>query len=97
MTLAQIKKLIIGILKGWFINKKVLDKISEDDSGNLNYNGKSIANEIIYTDEEIMIAISEILNNLNDIPEDSIKEFDLVTKIYLNEKLENEYKLENLW
>ena len=71
MTLAQIKKLIIGILKGWFINKKVLDKISEDDSGNLNYNGKSIANEIIYTDEEIMIAISEILNNLNDIPEDS--------------------------
>ena len=33
MTLAQIKKLIIGILKGWFINKKVLDKISEDDSG----------------------------------------------------------------
>lgn len=32
-----------------------------------------------------------------DIPEDSIKELDLVTKIFLNEKLENEYKLESLW
>lgn len=32
-----------------------------------------------------------------DIPEDSIKELDLVTKIYLNEKLEKEYKIENLW
>ncbi|MBP3707889.1 MAG: DNA repair protein RecO [Clostridia bacterium] len=32
-----------------------------------------------------------------DIPEDAIKEFDLVTKIFLNEKLEKEYKLENLW
>lgn len=32
-----------------------------------------------------------------DIPEESIKELDLVTKIYMNEKLEKEYKLENLW
>ena len=32
-----------------------------------------------------------------DIPEESIKELDLVTKIYLNEKLEKEYKLENFW
>jgi hypothetical protein len=65
MTLAQIKTLIIGILKGWFLNKKILDKISEDESGNLNYNGKSIASETIYSDEEISIAISEILNDEN--------------------------------
>ena len=32
-----------------------------------------------------------------DIPEEAIKEFDLITKIYLNEKLEKEYKLENFW
>lgn len=32
-----------------------------------------------------------------DIPEESIKELDLITKIYLNEKLEKEYKLEDLW
>ena len=32
-----------------------------------------------------------------DIPEESIKELDLITKIYMNEKLEKEYKLESLW
>lgn len=32
-----------------------------------------------------------------DIPNESIKELDLVTRIYLNEKLEKEYRLENLW
>ena len=32
-----------------------------------------------------------------DIPEESIKELDLITKIYLNEKLEKEYKLEDIW
>ena len=32
-----------------------------------------------------------------EIPEEALKELDLVTKLYLNEKLEKEYKLENLW
>lgn len=32
-----------------------------------------------------------------EIPEESLKELDLITKIYLNEKLEKEYKLEELW
>ena len=32
-----------------------------------------------------------------DIPEDAIKELDLVTKIFLNEKLEKEYKLEKFF
>lgn len=66
MTLIQIKTLIIGILKGWFINKKILDKISEDELGNLNYNGKSIASEVIYSNEEVSVAILEILNDSND-------------------------------
>lgn len=32
-----------------------------------------------------------------DIPEESIKELDLLTKLYLNEKLEKEYKMEEFW
>ena len=32
-----------------------------------------------------------------NIPEDSIKELELVSKLYLNEKLEKEYKLEELF
>lgn len=32
-----------------------------------------------------------------EIPIDSIQELDLITKLYLNEKLEKEYKIEDLW
>ena len=32
-----------------------------------------------------------------NIPETAIKELEIVTKLYLNEKLEKEYKLENLF
>ncbi|MBP3503248.1 MAG: DNA repair protein RecO [Clostridia bacterium] len=32
-----------------------------------------------------------------DIPEESIKELDLLTKLYLNEKLEKEYRMEEFW
>ena len=32
-----------------------------------------------------------------NIPEDDKKELELIAKIYLNEKLEKEYKLENLF
>lgn len=32
-----------------------------------------------------------------EVPEESIKELDLISKIYLNEKLEKEYRLEELW
>lgn len=32
-----------------------------------------------------------------EIPDEAKKELDLITKIYLNEKLEKEYKLEELW
>ena len=42
MTLAQVKAFLIGVLKGWFTNKKVLDKFTEDSDGNLLYNGKQV-------------------------------------------------------
>ena len=32
-----------------------------------------------------------------EVPEESVKELDLISKIYLNEKLEKEYRLEELW
>lgn len=41
--LEQIRKMVVGILKGWFTNKKVLDKLSESDEGNLLYNGDMIS------------------------------------------------------
>ena len=44
MSLSQIKTLIIGVLRGWFSNKKTLDKFSESSDGKLLYDGKEIQN-----------------------------------------------------
>ena len=41
MTLAQIKKLITGVLKKWITNKSTLDKLSDAD-GKLTYDGQEI-------------------------------------------------------
>ena len=41
MTLAQIKTLIIGVLKRWFTNKSTVDKFA-DAEGKLTYNGSEI-------------------------------------------------------
>ena len=35
MNLAQVKKYVEGVLKGWFQNKKILDKLSPET--NVNY------------------------------------------------------------
>ena len=32
-----------------------------------------------------------------NVPEESIKELEIISKLYLNEKLEKEYKLEDLF
>lgn len=64
MTLEQIKTLIVGVLKGWFANKKVLDKFSESASGELQYEGATLGGET-YTDAEVTAAITDILNELN--------------------------------
>lgn len=42
MTLEQLKTYTVGVLKGWFSNKQVLDKLSESEDGNLLYNGNEI-------------------------------------------------------
>ena len=66
MTLAQIKTLIVGVLKGWFTNKKVLDKFSESADGKLLYNGNGISSGDTVEDSEVTTAITEILAELNN-------------------------------
>lgn len=66
MTLAQIKTLIVGVLKGWFTNKKVLDKFSESTDGKLLYNGNGISSGDTVEDSEVTTAITEILAELNN-------------------------------
>ena len=64
MTLTQVKAFLIGVLKGWFTNKKVLDKISESDTGVLTYDGKTIDSGSV-TDDDITTAITETVSELN--------------------------------
>lgn len=45
MNLTQVKTYVSGVLKGWFINKSTLDKLSENEDGNLLFNGEEIKSE----------------------------------------------------
>ena len=65
MTLAQIKTLITGVLKGWFTNKTTLDKFAESTDGKLTYNGTEVGGGTTYTDAEVEQAITDILSDLN--------------------------------
>lgn len=65
MTLAQVKTFIIGVLKGWFTNKKTLDKLSESENGELLYNSKAIGGGETVTDEQVTTAIQETITELN--------------------------------
>lgn len=42
MTLEQLKTYTVGVLKGWFTNKDVIDGLGESEGGNLTYKGKEI-------------------------------------------------------
>ena len=65
MTLAQIKTLIIGVLKKWFTNKSTLDKLAEAD-GKLTYDGSEISASISpYSSDEISQAVTETIAELN--------------------------------
>ena len=53
MTVAQLKTFIIGVLKGWFTNKAILDSFTEVD-GKLMYKGIEVGGTASYaTDEEV--------------------------------------------
>lgn len=65
MTLTQIKTFIIGVLKGWFTNKAVLDGFTEVD-GVLKYKGVEVGSTASYaTDAEVTAAIAEAIAGLN--------------------------------
>lgn len=64
MTLAQVKTLIIGVLKGWFTNKKVLDKIGENEAGEFTYNGSKVDTDTV-TDDDVNNAIAATITELN--------------------------------
>ena len=65
MTLAQVKTYVIGVLKGWFTNKSVLDKLSESAEGELLYDSKAISSGASVTDEEIAQAVTDTITELN--------------------------------
>lgn len=65
MTVAQLKTFIIGVFKGWFTNKSVLDEFTEVD-GKLMYKGIEVGGTASYvTDEEVTAAIAAAIEGLN--------------------------------
>lgn len=70
MSLTQLKTFIIGVLKGWFTNKSVLDKFSESSEGKLLYNGVEVGGSgTQVTDEEVTQAVTDTLTKLNTTEE----------------------------
>lgn len=67
MTLQQIKTFIIGVLKGWFTNKAVLDKLAVNEKGQLTYDDKVVDGTETYTDEQVTQAVTEVLTELNTV------------------------------
>ena len=66
MSLSQLKTFIVGVLKGWFTNKSVLDKFSESEDGKLLYNGVEVGSSgIQVTDTEVTQAVTDTLTELN--------------------------------
>ena len=66
MSLSQLKTFIVGVLKGWFTNKSVLDKFSESPEGKLLENGGEGGGAGSQaTDEEVTQAVTDTLTKLN--------------------------------
>lgn len=65
MTLAQVKAFVIGVLKGWFSNKHILDKLDINDRGLLTYDGIVVDGTETYTDEQVTDAVTEALDELD--------------------------------
>ena len=66
MSLTQLKAFIVGVLKGWFVNKSVLDKFSESPEGKLLYNGVEVGGTCSQvTDEKVTNTIAETITELN--------------------------------
>lgn len=68
MTLEQVKAYVVGVLKGWFTNKKILDGFSEDETGNLLYKNAAIGGGASSEDIDIQQAIVDTITELNAEP-----------------------------
>lgn len=73
MTLNQLQTYIVGVLQGYFPNKAVLDKLSENTDGTLLFNGQQISGETLVTDAELQQAIANTLTELG-LTEDEFDE-----------------------
>ena len=66
MSLTQLKTFIVGVLKGWFTNKSILDKFGESPNGKLLYNGVEVGGSgSQVTSSEVTQAITDTLTELN--------------------------------
>ena len=66
MTLTQLQTYIVGVLKGWFTNKSVLDKFSESEDGKLLFNGVEISTINTVTNEQVTQAVTDTLTKLDE-------------------------------
>lgn len=66
MSLSQLQTYIVGVLKGWFTNKSVLDKFSESEDGKLLFNGVEVGTTSTTTDEQVTQAVTDTITELNE-------------------------------
>lgn len=65
MTFAQIRQYVTGLLRASFTNKAELDKIGEDENGNLTYDGSAIsATSETITTQDITDAIAADVDDI---------------------------------
>lgn len=65
MTFAQVRQYVTGLLRASFTNKAELDKIGEDENGNLTYDGSAIsATPETITTQDITDAIAADVDDI---------------------------------
>lgn len=67
MTVQQIKYVIINSLIALFPNKKSLNKISESDTGEFLYDGKSLTKELEELHQTEIDKANTILDSINKV------------------------------
>lgn len=65
MTFTQTRTYLKGVLKGWFTNKEILDKLTESDTGDLMFNNTVVNKEETLSDKDITEAVNTDIAELN--------------------------------
>ena len=68
MSFSQVRQYVVGLLRASFTNKAALDKIGEDENGNLTYDGNAVGGDTeTITQQDIEDAIAaDVLAILDD-------------------------------